>query len=123
MGPVSAMADQGSSGGEGQECPPPVGACLKLARGVSQRHDLFELALLHWRSFPLHYHTLHPALTLRRPHIYMYSSYWRPPSGEGGGGGAATSTHMPAPSAGAGPICSGAAPSKGGITVAGVELQ
>ena len=87
MGPVSAMVAPWSSGGQGQECPPLVGACLELGRGLSQHHDLFDCALLHWRSFALHFHTLHPALTLRRPHIYMYNSYWWPPSGRGGGGG------------------------------------
>ena len=38
------------------------GRGLSRAReGVSQRHDLFDSALLHWRSFTWHFHALRPA--------------------------------------------------------------
>ena len=47
MGPVPTVAALGSSGGQGQVCPPLVGACFELGRGVNQRHDLFGRTLLH----------------------------------------------------------------------------
>ena len=59
----------------------------ELGRGVNQRHVLFSRTVLHQHSFALHYHALHPALTLGRPHIYMYSPFWQPLSGPEGGGG------------------------------------
>ena len=96
MGPFPAVATLGSSRGQGQECPPLVGACLELGRGMNQRHHLFHPTLLHQHSFAVHYHVLHPALTLSRPHIYMYSPYWRPPSGGGGGGQRPAPTCRPA---------------------------